>query len=157
MKTITGLILALATALPLTISAQTSLSADEKKLVISSEYLASAGIKIPAVPQVFKHPALLNNLAELTLVRQKIEAKEEPWYSAFETMKATPWASLKYKPKPHKIVQLRLSRRGWGSAGGSDDQGRDAIAAYTQALMWIFTGDGRHAAKAAEILNAWSI
>ena len=36
------------------------------------------------------------------------------------------------------------------------EERQDAVAAYTQALMWIVTRDHRHAAKAIDIMDAWS-
>ncbi|CAN5496910.1 alginate lyase family protein [soil metagenome] len=111
---------------------------------------------VPAVPEKFRHPGLLDTLPQLRAVRKKIEAGEEPWKSAFLAMKNSKWAALNYKPKPHEIVSSGFFGAG-GSAGGSYDQNDDAIAAYTQALMWIFTDDERYAQKAVEILNAWSI
>jgi hypothetical protein len=39
---------------------------------------------------------------------------------------------------------------------GCSDEIKDATAAYTHALIWVFTGQEAHAQKAAEILNAWS-
>src|SRR5262249_38306075 len=39
---------------------------------------------------------------------------------------------------------------------GCTDEKNDAIAAYTHALLWYFTGDRAHAQKAIEIMNAWS-
>jgi hypothetical protein len=115
-----------------------------------------AKVQMPAIPAEFRHPGLLSTLDELRRVKQKIEAGEEPWKSAFEQMKATKFARLSYKPRPREIVSSGFSGAG-GAGGGAFDQSDDAIAAYTQALMWMFTGDERHAEKAVEILNAWSI
>ena len=111
---------------------------------------------VPAIPAKFRHPGLLHNLDELREVRRHIEAGDEPWKTAFQVMKETKWASLTYKPRPRETVSSGFSGSG-GGAGGSFDQSDDAIAAYTQSLMWILTGDERHAEKAVEILNAWSI
>jgi hypothetical protein len=115
--------------------------------------------KLPPLPAKFNHPGLLNDLAELQLIKKKIEAREEPWKSAFEAMRATKWAALTYKPKPVETVSAGFTGAGGagGAGGGSFSQNDDAIAAYTQALMWVFTGDERYAEKAVEILNAWSI
>jgi hypothetical protein len=113
-------------------------------------------LAVPAPPETFRHPGLLNSIEELEAVKQKIAQGEEPWKSAFESMKETKWASLKYQPKPQETVGSGFSGAG-GGAGGAFAQNDDAIAAYTQALMWIFTGDERHAQKAVEILNAWTI
>ena len=112
-------------------------------------------VPVPPVPAKFNHPGLLNNLEELQLVKKKIEAGEEPWKSAFEVMKASKLADPKYKPHPHETVTSGFLGAG-GAAGGSFDESDDACAAYTQALMWIFTGDEKYAEKAVEILNAWA-
>jgi len=110
----------------------------------------------PPVPATFRHPGLLTSLEELQRVKARIEAGQEPWKSAFETLKASKWAKLNYQPKPREVVSSGFTGAG-GGTGGAFDQNDDAIAAYSQALMWIFTGDERHAEKAVEILNAWSI
>lgn len=109
-------------------------------------------LKLPPIPVKFNHPGLLNDLEELQSIKKKIESGREPWKSAFAAMKAAKWADLKYKP--HPLAVIATADRG---AGGANDESDDAIAAYTQALMWIFTGDEKHAEKAVEILNAWTI
>lgn len=116
----------------------------------------NSAMKMPAVPVKFKHPGLLNNLEELQLVKKKIEAGEEPWKSAFEQMKASKLASLNYKPHPHEIVSSGFLGAG-GYAGGVCDLNDDSLAAYTQALMWIFTGNEQYAENAVKIFNAWSV
>ena len=115
----------------------------------------AAPVPVPPVPAKFNHPGLLNDLEELQLIKKKIEAGEEPWKSAFESMKATKWASLEHKPHPHENTSAGIFGAG-GGPGGVYDEDDDSIAAYTHTLMWIFTGDERHAQKAVEILNAWS-
>ncbi len=127
-------------------------AADPVEKVPSQTAQAPQPLMLPPIPARFKHPGLLNNLEELQLVKKKIDAGEEPWKSAFEAMKASMWADLKYKPHPHETVNS-----GERGSGGANDESDDAIAAYTQALMWIFTGDEKHAEKAVEILNAWTI
>jgi hypothetical protein len=119
-------------------------------------HAAEPAAKVPAVPATFRHPGLLNDLEELHYVRKNIEAGKEPWKSAFETMKASKWANRKYKPHPHETVSSGFLGAG-GAAGGAYDETDDAIAAYTQALMWIFTDDEQYAKNAVQILNAWII
>jgi len=113
-------------------------------------------LSVPPVPATFKHPGLLNSLEELQFIKQKIAAGEEPWKSAFEQMKATKFADLKYKPHAHETSSSGFLGAG-GGAGGSFDESDDSIAAYTQALMWIFTDNEQYAQNAVQILNAWSI
>jgi hypothetical protein len=139
--------------LVLSISALPAQEADIEAVAAAKAELAG---KLPPLPARFNHPGLLNDIAELELIKKKIEAGEEPWKSAFESMRDTKWAGLNYKPKAFETVSAGFTGAG-GASGGSFNQNDDAIAAYTQALMWVFTGDERHAEKAVEILNAWSI
>jgi hypothetical protein len=44
---------------------------------------------------------------------------------------------------------------GWQNIG-RDEHNDDAMAAYAQALLWYYTGNHAYAAKAIEIMNAWS-
>jgi len=118
--------------------------------------LQSVPSSVPPVPATFKHPGLLNSMEELKFIKQKIGAGEEPWKSAFEQMKATKFAALDYKPHPHETVGLGILGAG-GAAIGTFDEDEDAVAAYTQALMWIFTDNEKYAQNAVQILNAWSI
>ena len=117
---------------------------------------ANPTLSVPTVPATFKHPGLLNSMDELQFIKKKIAAGEEPWKSAFEQLKATKFAALNYKPRPHAQVSTGFLGAG-GAAGGAFDESDDAIAAYTQALMWIFTDNEQYAQNAVNILNAWSI
>jgi hypothetical protein len=118
---------------------------------------APRSVTLPPLPAAFNHPGLLNSKQELALIRQKIEAGEDPWKSAFEQMKNTPWAAPDYKPhKPY--VTISSGFLGAGSAeGGVASASADAKAAYTQALMWAFTGEEKYARNATDLLNTWSI
>jgi hypothetical protein len=116
----------------------------------------AAPVPVPPVPAKFKHPGLLINLEELQIVKKRIEEGKDPWKSAFETMKASKWATLKYKARPFETVSSGFLGAG-GAAGGAFNESDDAIAAYTQALMWIFTGNETYAQNAVKILNAWTI
>ena len=113
-------------------------------------------LPVPPVPATFKHPGLLNSMEELHFIKQKIAAGEEPWKSAFEQMKGSKWADLKYTPHPHETCSSGFFGAG-GNVGGTFDESDDANAAYTQALMWIFTDNEQYAQNAAKILNAWQI
>jgi hypothetical protein len=136
------------------VHAQNSLQAPT---VTEAREPAPRAITLPALPSSFKHPGLLNTKAELEFVRKKIEAGEEPWKSAFEQMKGSPWAAVDYKPKAARDT-ISSGINGSGSQeGGVAQASIDAKAAYTQALMWNFTGDERYARNAAAILNNWSI
>ncbi len=113
-------------------------------------------IKMPTLPATFKHPGLLHSTEELAFIKKKIQAGEEPWASAFEQMKTSPWAALNYKPKPHVSISSGFLGAG-AKEGGVADASHDSKTAYTQALMWVFTGNEQYVRNAANILTAWSI
>jgi Alginate lyase len=96
----------------------------------------------------FVHPGLLNNRAEYDLMKTKVAAKAEPWYSAYK--KIPDYRS--YTPKP--IADFYVT------SGSDSDDGwhlfNEAQAAYASALHWIVTGNTQHAEKAKQIVNAWS-
>lgn len=101
----------------------------------------------------FKHDGMMNTIDELMFIKGKIEAGQEPWASSFEKMKQSKYASKTYTPSPVAIPSAGIN--------GANDQGAaaesmDSAAAYTQALLWIFTGEEVYAQNAVKILNGWA-
>jgi hypothetical protein len=104
----------------------------------------------------FKHPGLLNDLKELEFIKQRIAAGEWPWATEFERMKRSRFADpdyLKKMPVPPAVISSDFSGR---NDHGSAQEMKDANAAYTQALMWYFTGDDTYAKNAAGILETYA-
>jgi hypothetical protein len=95
----------------------------------------------------FRHPGALNTLPHLYKIRDKIAAGEEPWKSAFQKMLASPYAQRNYTARPTASVTKGITEA---------TLIRDAVAAYTQALLWIFTNEEWHAEKAEQLIDAWS-
>lgn len=108
---------------------------------------------IPPGPSVFKHPGVLVDRRALDLVKAKVAAGAEPWKSALAKAKASRFGTLDYAPAPVAVVECGPYSN--PSVGCGEEQ-RDAIASYTQALLWYLTGDAAHARKSIEIMNAWS-
>jgi hypothetical protein len=101
----------------------------------------------------FYHPGILVNRAQLDFVKAKIAAGAEPWKSAFEAAKASDLASLDYVPHPWKTCECgSFSNPNFGCK----DEQRDSEAAYTQALLWYFTGNKQYAENAIHIMDAWA-
>src|SRR6476646_7848666 len=109
----------------------TSVSSDETNQQIESNK-----------PFVFKHPGILNSEAQLSFIKQKLKAGEEPWKSAFEKLKNTPYASADYKPKPYEVVNCGFYNK---PNIGCDQQAEDGMAVYCNALMYCFTSDEKYA------------
>jgi hypothetical protein len=104
----------------------------------------------------FKHPGILENREQLEHVRQKIMAGEEPWKTAYRNMQNDPLGSLSYQ------AQANWSTIDCGERDGSPPnpacaaERQDARAAYTQALLWYYSGNTVYAENAINIMNAWA-
>ena len=101
----------------------------------------------------FVHPGIMHNAVELTFIKSKIQAGEQPWSDAFKQLQESPYAKLDWEPEPRAHVQRGPYNK--PNIGG-DDFMRGGAAAYTQALQWVMTDNVAYAKKAATILYAWS-
>jgi hypothetical protein len=113
----------------------------------------SAAPSAPAAPAVFKHPGVLVGQTQLDVMRRQVNAGAQPWKSAYDRMRASQYASLTRQAKPRANVEC--GSRSNPDFGCSDERD-DALAAYTDALMWYITRDARYAQKAIELMDAWS-
>jgi len=111
------------------------------------------GVSDAASPKTFVHPGILVQQGQLDLVRAKIKAGAAPWAAAFNAAKASRFASASYVPHPRAIVECGSYST---PDNGCSEEKDDSTAAYTQALLFTFSGDEKYAAKAVEIMNAWS-
>ncbi|MBT5927857.1 MAG: hypothetical protein HOH33_14690 [Verrucomicrobia bacterium] len=101
----------------------------------------------------FNHPGIAHSTESIQFVRKKIEMQEQPWLDAWAKLKDSQYASLEWQPEPHQKVE----RGPYNNPNiGSSEFSSDAKAAYTHALCWALTNENNHAAKAAEIVDAWS-
>lgn len=114
---------------------------------------ASAGAAGNGGAGGFAHPGILVSQGMLDFVKQKVASGAQPWAGALTKVKANGLASKTYTPHPIATVEC-------GSYSNPDigctDEKKDSEAAYTQALLWYYTGDTAYRDKAIEIMNAWS-
>lgn len=117
---------------------------------------ASRELQAPATRSAsrkFVHPGVFVGRGQLNLVRARVLAGRQPWKGAFDRMRASDYASLTWTSHPYEIVEC-------GSYSnpniGCTEEREDAMAAYTDALMWYLTRDHRYADKAIEIMDAWA-
>ncbi|MFE0099062.1 alginate lyase family protein [Streptomyces sp. NPDC059009] len=101
----------------------------------------------------FAHPGVLVSKAQLDRVKQRVKAHEQPWYDAYRQMSSSKYAAADYRAKPYAVVECPPDTR---PGQGCVEEREDAIAAYTQALLYDITGERAHARKAVEIMDAWS-
>lgn len=94
----------------------------------------------------FVHPGALDSRGELDFVKAKIQAKAYPWRAEFDRLVASSYATR----TPHGKTTINSSN---GDAELSRD---DAIASYTQALLWYYSGNAIYANRSIAILNSWT-
>jgi len=118
-----------------------------RALIMLVAAFASLGASAGAVgaEMTFVHPGALNTKASLEYVKARISAGEQPWAGEFEYILSSAASSR----KPHVLVRISTDR----DASIAHD---DALAAYTQALLWVFTGEEVYARRSIAILEAWS-
>lgn len=96
----------------------------------------------------FVHPGITYTQGDLDRIKAMVDAGREPYASAFEKLKTSPWSSL-----DAEVVER-------GSVIPNDrfnhTIGRDGRRAIDLALLWHLTGDERYARKAVEFINASS-
>ncbi|GAA1593259.1 MULTISPECIES: alginate lyase family protein [Kribbella] len=115
--------------------------------------LSSPSAQAADAPATFTHPGVGVSQAQLDFVRTKVQAGAQPWTDAFNQAKSSSYASLSRTPKPRAIVECGpYSNPNYGCT----DEREDAIAAYTDALLWYLTRDDRYAQKSIQLMDAWS-
>ncbi|HEY1695243.1 MAG TPA: alginate lyase family protein [Polyangiaceae bacterium] len=114
---------------------------------------AGGGSVDGAGPGTFVHPGILVDQGMLDFVKAKIAAGAEPWTSALAQASSSSFGALSYVPHPRADVDCGPSSN---PDLGCTDEKNDVVAAFTQALLWVHTGDAQHAQVAIQIMNAWS-
>lgn len=113
----------------------------------------SSAIRFGTGVTPFVHPGILLDKTQLDYVKAKIAAGAEPWTTAYNKTRTSKYAASTYAPGPVQYV-------GCGPSNNPDEgctkEMDDAIAAYTQALLWYYTGQTSYAQKAIQIMDAWS-
>jgi hypothetical protein len=104
----------------------------------------------------FQHPGVLVSKGQLDTVRKRVDAGKQPWLKAFLDMRDSKYGSYKYQAKPYASVDCPGGDKSAKPVHGCVEEREDAIAAYTQALLFGITGKQEHAVKAREIMDAWS-
>lgn len=104
-------------------------------------------------PATFTHPGVGVSQAQLDFVRSKVQAGAQPWTDAFNQAKNSSYASLSRTPTPRAVVECGPYSN---PNLGCTNEREDAIAAYTDALLWYLTRDDRYAQKAIQLMDAWS-
>jgi hypothetical protein len=111
---------------------------------------APAALASSGAPQPFTHPGILVSRARLDFVKGRVAAGAQPWTSALTRVKSSRFARTTYTPAPVAVIDCKADD------AGCTAEHDDAIAAYTQALLWYLTGQRAYAQTSIRIMNAWS-
>ncbi|WP_019909125.1 discoidin domain-containing protein [Paenibacillus sp. HW567] len=104
----------------------------------------------------FIHPGVGLTKEILENVRTQVKVKQDPWYSYYLEMIASPSASLsasisnRSAADPTKPAVTRFDSR-----STNDKMGSDAKIAYTQAILYVITGKVEYREKVMTILRLW--
>jgi hypothetical protein len=134
-------------------SVETTYDAEANPAYASTTVVLTADPSGVPAKSIFGHPGVLINAGQLDELKKRVSTGVEPQKSAFESMKSNPFAAIDYKPNPVDVVSCGPHSN--PDLGCKDEQG-DCDAAYTQALLWVATGNKVYAENAIKIMNAWS-
>jgi hypothetical protein len=112
----------------------------------SSDTAADGAASVDGGATAFVHPGALDSKEELDFVKAQIAAGKQPWAGLYAKLKSSSAAVR----TPNGLVTLN-------STGADANTSRDdALGAYTQALLWYYSGEEKYAKGAVAILNAWA-
>lgn len=103
--------------------------------------------------EVFIHPGALHTNEDFKRVQKHVQAKEQPWYRAWQHLESTKLAQTTWVPTPQEVIVRGANDalpENYGYAY------RDAHSAYQLALRWMVGGNTSYADHAAEILDGWA-
>ena len=107
----------------------------------------------------FTHPGLLHSTADLARIKSLVANQVARPFESYKLLAANSKASATYTkggPFTYLTRDASLTIDGVGGGAVKDRVESDFLAAYYNALMWNITGNQAHAAKAVEILDAYS-
>ncbi|RLT93679.1 alginate lyase family protein [Ketobacter sp.] len=110
-------------------------------------------------------PGLFVSRANLAVVKQRIQAGEQPYAAFYESFLRQANSSLTRSPNPFRMADVKDITFGWcGTAGGADDTLNDLVKKITDdshlarnlAVAYLLSDDVRFADKAREFMLAWA-
>ncbi len=118
-----------------------------------NDWASVTELQVAGAATGFVHPGILVSGGQLNVVRAKVAARAEPWTSLLSRAKTSRLGQLSWVAAP--VAEMRCGAHDSPDVGCSRSRD-DAAAAYTQALIWAYTGDRAYAANAIGILNAYA-
>ncbi len=122
-------------------------------IYIGDEYVEED--EIPYLDQDFEftHPGVYYTMEDLENMKAKKDEEGSIYYEGYQQLSGSKFARKDYTPHPQTLLDIGPYNN--PNKGGTQYT-EDMMAVHHNALMWYFTGDKEHAAKAIEILNTWT-
>lgn len=138
----------IAAFLPLTAG---NVAAEATSESVITDYLPTIHETIDA--NGFRHPGVGLTKEVLENLQTQVRAQKEPWKTYFDQLVAStdPWGT----PLATKTVSSRYSSGCFCSQGFNERFVWDSLTAYTQALMYVITGDEVYRANTMHIIRNW--
>lgn len=104
----------------------------------------------------FIHPGIGLTKEILENVRTQVQAKQEPWYSYYKEMLASSCASKTATiSNQSSSDSTKPAVTSFTSSSTNNKMGNDGKIAYTQAILYVITGDVQYREKVMTILRLW--
>jgi hypothetical protein len=104
----------------------------------------------------FVHPGIGVTAASLRNARDMVKAGTEPWKSYLSAMAETPVAAKDFRTSNGSSVLDQPGTTAFNSQGVQSKLIRDAFGAYTQAVLYVITGDPVYRENGMRVIRTWS-
>lgn len=124
---------------------------------ITDEYINDVDIPYLDSGAEFNHPGIYYTLEDLETMKAGKDEEGTIYSEGYKQLENSKYSKKDYvvQRTAKNITVLNVGPYNRPNIGGTEFT-NDMMAAHYNALMWYFTGDKDHAAKAMEILNDWS-
>lgn len=104
----------------------------------------------------FVHPGISVNPDKLQETRQQLMNKQEPWYSYYQAMLATDYASKTFVSANLKEgILAEPNDPTFKGSGTNVNLSKDGFRAYTQSVLYYLTGDNQYRYNALRLIRIW--